>query len=141
MRTLVWATAAFIAISVGVQAAKSRKPKPPATVTVTEKQNNGKVALNRGDTLVVRLESNPTTGYTWKVSKCDSKILKLAGEPVFEQPVRKPPVVGAPGHQVFKFRTPAVGKTKLQLEYRRPWEKNAKPEETFTVNVEVKDRK
>ena len=49
------------------------------TVTVTEKDNNSKVELNKGDTLAVILDFSPGTGYPWQIAKNDVNVLEPGG--------------------------------------------------------------
>src|SRR5258706_5991448 len=59
--------------------------------TITEAQNGKSVAVAKGSSVVISLESNPTTGYVWQVSKNDSTVLKLAGAPAFEPGAKQMP--------------------------------------------------
>ena len=110
-------------------------PKPTAHRTVTVTEKNTKVSLAVGDTLLVRLESTPGTGYGWRTVVLDTKLLKQMGEPVMEDSGKK--LLGAPEHQVFKFKAIAVGKTALELHYVRPWEKDKPPERVFKISVRI----
>ena len=47
-------------------------------VTVTEANDGAEISLAPGQTLIVSLESNPTTGYSWAVSEIDSQVLHEA---------------------------------------------------------------
>ena len=85
--------------------------------------------------LAVRLDSNPSTGYSWQVSQVDDAVLKQQGEPQFIQPADAPP--GAGGAQVFLFTAAAGGSTTLTLVYKRSFEPNVAPVQTFTVQVTV----
>lgn len=110
--------------------------KPPGkcrVVTVTEK--NTRAALNVGDTLLVRLVSNPSTGYSWKVAAVDKKLLKQIGDSVMQPGPKALP--GAPEHQVFKFRAIAAGATVLRLDYVRPWEKGKTPVNVYKLSVSI----
>ena len=102
-------------------------------VTVTEKDT--KMSLRVGDTLLVRLESTPSTGYGWKVASVEKKLLKQIGEPVIETSEKQMP--GATQHQVFKFRAVAAGKGNLELHYVRPWEKNTPPARVYKLAIAV----
>lgn len=106
--------------------------------TLTEKDNGSKVMLKQGDVLDITLNSNPTTGYSWKVSQNDPKILLPLGEPQFSLG-SKAPMPGAGGTQTFQFKALAKGQTTLTLVYVRPWETNVTPtpNDTFSVSVTV----
>jgi inhibitor of cysteine peptidase len=106
---------------------------PPIIATETE---NGKtVAINQNALLIISLESNLSTGYSWRVSKNDNSILKFVDQTTFPP---KTPMPGAPGHQMFKFKAIATGSDAIELEYLRPWEKGVAPAKTFSVIVTVK---
>ena len=96
--------------------------------------DGGQVELQKGQTLAVSLEGNPTTGYTWEVVQVDEQVLRPLGEPAFT-PTSE--ALGAPGTQVLRFRAEGEGRTTLRLVYHRPWEE-AEPERTFFVEVIVR---
>lgn len=106
--------------------------------TLTNSDNNSNTTLKVGDTLTVVLNSNPSTGYSWKVSAVDEKVLQPVGEPQFSLG-SKTPVPGAGGTQTFTFNAVGKGKTTLTLIYVRPWETNVTPtpNDVFTANVTV----
>ena len=105
-------------------------------MTLTEAQNGKSVTIAKGASVVISLESNPTTGYVWQVGKNDNAVLKLAGAPAFEPGAKQMP--GAPGHQLFKFEAVASGSDVIALDYVRPWEKDLTPARKFSVVVTVK---
>src|SRR5262245_48551186 len=79
---------------------KDKKDKDKA-VTVTEKDDNGKVKLAKGDTLVVKLPAQSGTGFLWEVSKRHATQLKEVGKPSVERPEKPKP--GGPVTMVFRF--------------------------------------
>jgi hypothetical protein len=82
-----WAVPALVVIAAVVAALLlndgSRGAGQPATVNASEANANSKVSLHVGDRLVVTLDGNPTTGYTWEVASSDAAILKPIGEAQF----------------------------------------------------------
>ncbi len=110
----------------------------PGDVALGAEDDGSEVELAAGQTLEVTLESNPTTGYGWEVSEVDGAVLAQEGEAQFQEaPTEGEQVVGAGGVQTFRF-TASPGETTLTLVYRRPWEKDVDPLETFTVHVTVR---
>lgn len=105
-------------------------------VKVGQNANGKTVRLDVGDTLVVSLAGNATTGYEWTVAAIDLKVLKPAGKQYVPKKVA-PGIVGAGGTYVLRFRAAAAGKTALKLAYARPWEKGVKPARTFSLTVAV----
>lgn len=106
----------------------------PRTVEVREQNAGDAVALRRGDQLVVALEGNPTTGYTWEQVAGDATIVKLTGEPAFKPDSQ---ALGAGGLVTFQLAAVGAGQTKLTFIYHRSFEPNVAPLKTFTVSVGV----
>jgi len=97
--------------------------------------DGSQVELKAGQTLVVSLEGNPTTGYTWEVAELDEQVLRQAGETEFKP---ESDAIGAGGVQTLRFETVNSGQTTLNLVYRRPWEEDVEPAKTFSVQVVVR---
>jgi predicted secreted protein len=105
-----------------------------ATKVVTDADKGGDVQLKTGDTLEVRLSSNPSTGYMWYVHPKSTALLRLTGQTQTEP---TEPGVGRPIVQVFTFQPKRTGDGILLLHYVRSWEKPALGEEQFTLHVVV----
>jgi inhibitor of cysteine peptidase len=100
-----------------------------------EGEDNGReITLQKGRTLTIKLEGNPTTGYSWEVVETEGAILQQVGEAEFEP---ESDLLGAPGTQTLRFEAVDTGKMELKLVYRRSWETDVEPLETFTVQVTV----
>lgn len=86
------------------------------------------------EVFAISLDSNPTTGYSWRIAgKVDERVVRLTGTK-FVPPDSD--LRGAPGRRIWSFKGTGVGTTTLSFEYLRPWEK--KPpirKATFTVDV------
>lgn len=105
-------------------------------VTVTERNNGEKISLAQGETLIVKLDAQPGTGYSWQVAKSEpATSLKMLGDSEFE--LGKDGVAGAVQRQVFNFKAKASGSCVLELHYVRPWEKDAAPAKTYRLEVHV----
>ena len=87
-----------------------------------------------GRDIVIALESNPTTGYTWRVAgRIDQAIVGLISSDYEPSPS---PVLGAGGRQRWTFRVVGRGTTTLRFDYARPWELTSPVNSTtFTVVV------
>jgi len=59
--------AASLAAAPATAASPAAGPAQGKVVTATDRDNNETIHLNVGDKLVVRLASNPSTNYSWKV--------------------------------------------------------------------------
>jgi inhibitor of cysteine peptidase len=106
-------------------------------VRLDETDNGGQVTLDTGQTLVISLPSNPTTGYSWEVETIDAAVLSQTGEPEYVSEAEGD-VVGAGGTETFRFEAEASGTLQLTLIYHRPFEEGVDPIDTFTVTVEVR---
>jgi len=98
--------------------------------------NGGRIEVARGQTVVVSLESNPTTGYSWELSKLDQDVLRQVGDSTYQS--SHPHRLGSGGLQTFHFEAGNAGTTTLVLIYRRPWEKSLDPADTYTVEIGVR---
>jgi predicted secreted protein len=105
------------------------------TVTVTEGQAGQTVELQVGDTLVVALPGNLTTGYNWYPAPQDPPLLEQVGEP---QATPASSALGAPATIALQFRAVGIGQTTLRLDYQRGWEEDVNPESSFEVTVVVR---
>jgi predicted secreted protein len=98
-----------------------------------------KISVSRGDIFSISLESNPTTGYSWKWIEEKGPGIVAFQSRVYEAP--KPavrPMAGAPGIERFTFKSRSAGKQDLTFQYVRPWEKDIPPVKTVTFRTEVK---
>jgi len=110
----------------------------PETMNLTENDNGGQVTLKMGQEMLVRLGSNPSTGFRWQVEKVDEAVLQQVGmaqyEPAEPGGTLKP---GQAGQETMRFQATGAGQTNLILAYRRPWEDDAAAEKTFILQVVV----
>jgi inhibitor of cysteine peptidase len=113
----------------------STLPTPPVsenrTVQVTEEVNGTQINLIEGDTLLVTLESNPSTGYRWEIDAIAPEVLQQVGEPLFQPSSNQ---LGAGGTETFRFFVVGTGASVLRLFYRRPFE-DEDPLEIFSLRV------
>ena len=131
----------LIPILIVISGCSTLVPQPTPTMipnTLTENDNGKIINLNTSDIMVVRLPSNPSTGYTWEVQDLDDSVLEQLGDAEFESVDTAPNLVGAGGTLVMTFRAIAPGTVVLTLVYHRPWEVDVLPIQTFSVTVTVK---
>lgn len=133
---VIWVWLVLMAASaVGtVQQPTSSAAAPSAAITVTDKDNSKDIDLTAGQTLIVKLQGNPSTGYAWSVSG-DPAPLKLT-KSYHER--NKSGMAGAPQVAVLRFVASSPGVTNLTLVYRRSWEYNVAPAKTFSIRVNVR---
>ena len=106
----------------------------PAKLTSVD---DGKtISAKVGEQIVVALDGNPSTGYTWEAKDLDASMLQQVGEASFKS--SNSGLVGAGGTLTLTFKTLKTGTTALALVYHRPWEKDVKPIRSFVVTVIIK---
>lgn len=117
------------ALAASLLVAGCAKPQP---IALGEKDAGSVVEVGEGQRFTVRLPSNATTGFRWVVAELGP--VTQVGESVYDAP-QDPGVVGAGGTETFTFKNGASGSGELRLEYRRPWEKGAPAEKTWSVTL------
>ena len=106
-------------------------------ITLTERNHGDNLTLKINDTLEIRLESNPTTGYSWFLGEqIDNNIISIT-DPEFIQAKKDKKLVGAGGYEVFTVKAISKGETSIILNYERPWEEEEEPIKTFEITILV----
>lgn len=132
----------MLAIALGFDSAAARpttassNAKAALSTMLTEQDNGRDIDLNAGETLIVRLPSNPSTGYNWAVAG-EPAPLKLQ-KSTFHKKAGYAKAVGDAGTSVFQLTASSSGIANLTLVYRRSWEYNTPPLKTFSVRVNVR---
>mgnify|MGYP006253296905 FL=1 len=98
-------------------------------VKLTESHNNRSVRLIPGNTLIVRLNSNPDRGQSWQVIQNDTNKLKPLGSPVLQQTGSQ--------YKNFCFQAQSTGTSTLEFYYSRPWERNQPPLNIYRLNDQI----
>jgi inhibitor of cysteine peptidase len=91
---------------------------PPRFPVYTEADSGKTVHEPLGETFAVRLQENPSTGYSWNLSLPDGLILS---RDEFIPPATGGQVVGAGGTRSFTILAAESGGWNITAEYRRPW--------------------
>jgi inhibitor of cysteine peptidase len=89
------------------------------------------IEVEAGQTFSFSLESNPSTGYSWQ-AQFDSEFLKLV-ESVFVE--GSSGLIGAPGHESFKFLALKEGQVDIKMIYKRSWEPDHIDEQIKVINI------
>src|SRR3990167_7048839 len=91
---------------------------------------------------IIKLKSNPTTGYTWQLRDYDKSLIT----PVRHQYVAPDSkLIGAPGFDLWPFKVKAAAfsvphRTSIRLIYVRPWEESQSASEAdFVVTTSSDD--
>ena len=110
---------------------KSETPTPTPTPTPNEVNvdasfNRSETALAIGEFLIVTLDSNATTGFSWNLSAISDEYIPPES-----------PIPGRGGQEVWTFEALDAGTATISMKYIRPWEAEAEPAETFEITVNV----
>ena len=104
-------------------------------VSIGSNANGSTIELEKGQVLVLKLASNPTTGYDWEITGLDTAILQQKGDVAYKSDSA---LIGSGGVDTWTFEAFSSGQTHLQLVYHRSWEKDIPPLETYDLDIEVK---
>jgi len=88
------------------------------------------IAAEVGDSFLLSLESNPTTGYAWQ-AQFDDELLELV-ETKFEASSE---AIGAGGIESFEFRVLKGGNSEITMVYGRSWEEGYIEEVSLSINI------
>jgi len=95
-----------------------------STALALTREDDGKTINGHvGQTLVLTLQENPTTGFRWDLMGTNSGIISLQlSKYTQDQIPQRRGIVGAGGQRVYVFKLNSTGTTNLELFYKRPWE-------------------
>jgi inhibitor of cysteine peptidase len=137
VRKAIFLTSVTVAIILSTGCAPRQfQVSPPEQVNLVVSDNGENVRLFAGQELIIQLDGNPTTGYTWETKDLDTNMFMQVGDARFTS--SDPKLVGSGGTQTLTLKVLNAGTSTLTLIYHRPWEKDVKPAKTFTVTVTVK---
>ena len=105
-----------------------------ATPSILEMDDSGStLELEVGDTFVVNLHGNPSTGFAWLIEDYNETMVFMTDEGYTENSSSR---VGAGGEFTFEFEATRAGETDIELRYRRSWE-DKPAERTFTLHLVI----
>jgi inhibitor of cysteine peptidase len=103
----------------------------PSTVNVSE--SGKQIELSPGDSLVVTLDSNPSTGFSWSIAGISAEAVIEKASNEFQG--ADTGMMGAGGQEVWTFKALDKGTSTIEMQYSRPWETGVEPAATFNVTV------
>ena len=113
--------------------------KPAMPNTIDEKKTDNQSTERHvavGETFTISLSSNPTTGYSWMLTKpLDKNHLELVSNTYVSD---KHPVgmVGVGGTETWTFKALKAGKAQIDMANTRSWEK-ATPAQTAQYQIHI----
>lgn len=121
------------------KAADTAKAAAPAKaeIRLTDADNGKTVKVAVDGTVILSLESNATTGFSWtKADKVDKDILKLEKNDYMQSP-NPNGLLGVGGTTVIVYRALKKGTAKIDLTYMQPWNPDSEFNTNYSVTVEV----
>lgn len=104
-----------------------------AIKVLTEEQNGASADMEKGELITIRLEENPTTGYSWNMSFTDG--LEIIKDEFI--PSTDTGLVGAGGVHEWTIRTNSSGQYHVLGIYKRPWENVTGNENAFNLTLNI----
>lgn len=86
----------------------------------------------------IRLEENPTTGYSWQYTVADDNIAVVEDDEYVENQTPEG-WTGAGGEHTYRVSGISAGETTITFKYARPWEIDKAPEKEITFNLKVNE--
>ncbi|NPE29755.1 hypothetical protein HNV12_17700 [Methanococcoides sp. SA1] len=100
----------------------------------SEEANSSEISISMGDSIVLKLNENPSTGYSWDLSLPEGIVL-IKDE--FVGPDE--PMPGAGGVHEWTLKAVSKGNYQINAIYKRSWENVTGEEDTFSMDVVVLD--
>lgn len=81
------------------------------------------IVVEKGEEFTIALESNPSTGYRWRLGgELDEKVVTLQ-KVEYEEPGAER--LGQPGEEKWTFKAQGLGRAEIVMTYARPWKEGA----------------
>ena len=100
--------------------------------------NEESAQLNVGETQVLELSGNPTTGYTWLLAEPLPPNYPVSVEIDYTSTPTKRPLTGRGGIFKVKYTGLTPGSATVKLIYARPWARDATQNKKIHLNITVK---
>jgi len=116
----------------------SLNPIPPTNQVITEVDNGKTINLKDGDIFYLKLQENPSTGYSWELNLSQglSLLTDKYYSPGSSEEIERP-IIGTEGIHLWEIKALTEGNQQLKGIYKRSWENVTGEELNFTLNVEV----
>ena len=108
-----------------------------ATQVSADESSSGKqMDIAVGGTLMVTLDSNQTTGYSWELKEIGDTSILQKTDNKYVAPTSG--LMGAGGKEVWNFKALKAGNTTLSMGYSQPWAGGQKDAKSFDLTIVVK---
>ncbi|MFH1662810.1 MAG: protease inhibitor I42 family protein [Chloroflexota bacterium] len=100
----------------------------------TDSQEEISISSESEFVILIALDSNPTTGYSWQAS-FDETMIELVEETYELGEFAEQGLIGAGGTELFCFKALKKGEVEIMMVYKRSWETEILQQKVFTVEV------
>jgi inhibitor of cysteine peptidase len=100
-------------------------------MTAVYQQQDSEIVARVGETFVVELEGNPTTGYAWELAEDDARFRLVKKD--YAHPGAG---IGAATKERFHIEALQPGSTTLSFKYKQPWETEVLDTKSFRLVVQ-----
>jgi predicted secreted protein len=114
------------------------RPAVTGTVEVSAKDNGQTVKAKLGELVRIRLEANPSTGYSWELRDFEFGAAEFFNADLAPREGGNM-MFGAPGDAVITLQAVKPGRQNIQLVYRRIWEPPDQVAATFGFELDIAD--
>jgi len=92
-------------------------------VRLTQNADGKEVHMKAGQMFALKLDSNPSTGYSWRMKPVEAQKGSIAkAGSSFVMPAATDNRVGTPGTEIIMYAVGKPGTYDICMEYKRPWE-------------------
>lgn len=101
--------------------------------TVTEADNGTTVEVHVGETTMLQLPENATTGYRWAIEPLNADLVEAQEG----QYIRQSNAIGGGGEATWTLHPKVPGTTQIKLKLWRPWEGEQSIQRYFEVTLRI----
>ncbi|MDX2216621.1 MAG: protease inhibitor I42 family protein [Oculatellaceae cyanobacterium bins.114] len=103
-------------------------------LTLTQHDQGKTFYVKVGDTILIHLSENSTTGYVWSIDPIPESIIELQDSAVSKQSSLW---IGSRGERLLTFQTKQPGFATIHFKLSRPWKDSSEPRQQFGITIQV----
>jgi inhibitor of cysteine peptidase len=104
-------------------------------IVIVQSDQASKFEAHPGDSILIRVPENPTTGYRWELDVADDQIMALQDSDY--SGASKASIGG--GTRTFSLKARRQGTVRVRLRLRRGWESEETAIDDFEVTIRVRE--
>lgn len=93
------------------------------------------LVLSKPGLLALKLASNPSTGYSWHMNADKATVVRVGSTFIIPREEEERLATGVAGTEILFLNANEPGTYKVQMEYKRPWERISLDKFSFTIVV------